>query len=127
MNNKQGLYISVWNKYLAAMQILLKKSAAEEQVLGMNRTDFESAAGIRKSGYRFTINFVNGKPDTLYNGNDLVQAFIAVLQNDKMREHFLKNDYTFVFSNYKLQIKNKGSHKQTQLPETVLEEIPVNG
>ncbi|MEP6465162.1 MAG: hypothetical protein ABJB05_02600 [Parafilimonas sp.] len=115
MINKLASYISVWNKYLPAIQILLKKSAVEDQVLGMNRTDFESAAGIRKSGYRFTINFVNGRPDALFNGNELVQAFIAVLQNDKVREHLLKNNCSFTFTNYKLQIKNKTIQKHTAL------------
>jgi hypothetical protein len=127
MTNKQSSYTSVWNKYLPAMQILLKKSAAEEQVLGMNKTDFERAAGIRKSGYRFTINFVNGRPDALYHGNDLVQAFIAVLQSEKVHEHLLKNDYSFTFTNYKLHIKNKGLRKQTQIPEPAQEEALVNG
>ncbi len=118
--------MSVWSKYLPAIQILLKKSAAEDQSLGMNRTDFERAAGIRKSGYRFSINFVNGRPDTLFNGNDLVQAFIAVLNGDKvMREHLLKNDYAFTFSNYKLHIKNKGANKI--ISEPVQENVEANG
>ena len=126
MLNKLASYISVWNKYLPAIQILLKKAATEDQLLGMNRTDFETAAGIRKSGYRFTINFVNGRPDTLFHGNDLVQAFIAVLQNDKVREQLLKNDYSFIFTNYKLHIKNKTSYKQTVLSSPVKEGDPVN-
>jgi len=125
MITKLASYTSVWNKYLPAIQILLKKSAAEDQILGMNRTDFETAAGIRKSGYRFTINFVNGRPDALFNGNELVQSFITVLQNDKVREHLLKNDYSFTFTNYKLQIKNKTSQKNTALALPVKEDHPV--
>ena len=114
MNNKQVSYISVWNKYLPAIRILLKKSTAEEQVLGMNRTDFERVAGIRKSGYRFSINYVDGRPDALYSGNDLVQAFITTLQTDEVsKQLIMQNNYAFSFSGkYQLSIKNNGSTKQ---------------
>ena len=44
MNNKQMAFAAVWNKYLPAIKILIKKAAATEQLLGMNRNDFETAA-----------------------------------------------------------------------------------
>ena len=37
-------FAAVWNKYLPAIKILIKKAAATEQLLGMNRNDFETAA-----------------------------------------------------------------------------------
>jgi len=117
-NNKHTFFISVWNKYLSAIRILLKKSATQEQVLDFNRSDFERAGATNKSGYRFTVNFINGRPDALFSGNDLVQTFISVLTSDEViNEHLLKNNYTFTFtSKYQLQIKNTLSKQTEELP-----------
>jgi hypothetical protein len=113
--SKYNFYITLWNKYLSVIRILLKKSASEEQVLMLNRIDFERIAGIRKSGYKFTVNFINGRPDALFSGNDLVQTFISVLQTDEFinKNCLSQNNYTFVFTTkYQLYIKNNGSTKQ---------------
>jgi len=120
-NNKHTFFISVWNKYLSAIRILLKKSATQEQVLDFNRSDFERAGATNKSGYRFTINFINGRPDALFSGNDLVQTFISVLTSDEViNEHLLKNNYTFTFtSKYQLQIKNTLSKQTEELPALI--------
>ncbi len=128
MNNKVPSYVSVWNKYLPAIRIQVKKSAAGDQVLGMNHTDFEKAAGIRKSGYKFIINFTSDKPDTMFNNTDIVQAFINTLLGDEViREHLIKNDYTFTFTGkYQLQIKNNSSSKQTEPPVTAEADVLTN-
>ena len=128
MNNKQQAFAGVWSKYLPAIRILVKKAVLTEQVLGMNRTDFERAVGIRKAGYRFSVNFINGKPDALFNGNDIVQAFIGVLQEDTVtRELLAENDYTFSFGGkYQIQIKNTSLPKQAVVPEAAEEVIPAD-
>ena len=97
-------------------------------MLNMNRIDFERAGGTRKSGYRFMVNYVNGRPDTLYSGNDLVQTFISALQNDEIiNNHLSKNDYTFTFtSKYQLQIKNNSLQKTEESPALAEEETLVN-
>ncbi len=120
MNNKQQAFAGVWNKYLPAIRILVKKTAITEQVLGMNRADFERAAGIRKAGYRFSVSFINGRADALFNGNDIVQAFIGVLQDDVVTHALLaENDYTFSFSTkYQMLMKNNSLPKQALLAET---------
>ena len=127
MNNKQTAFAAVWNKYLPAIKILLKKAAIIEQLLGMNRNDFEKAAGIKKSGYRFTVNFIGGRADALFSGNDIVQAFIRVLMEDATIYVLLsERDYTFSFdSKYQLQIKNTGLQKQPLSPEAA-EEVSTN-
>ena len=120
-SNKHHFFISVWNKYLSVIRILLKKSATQEQVLDFNRSDFERAGATNKSGYRFTINFINGRPDALFSGNDLVQTFISVLTSDEViNDHLLKNNYTFTFtSKYQLQIKNTLSKQTEELPTLI--------
>jgi hypothetical protein len=121
-SGKYNLYLSVWNKYLSVIRILLKKSVSEEQVLMLNRIDFERVAGIRKSGYKFTVHFVDGRPDALFSGNDLVQTFITVLQTDEViSNHISKNNYSFTFTTkYQLSIKNNGLTKKAE--STVEEE-----
>ena len=124
-SNKHNFFLTVWNKYLSAIRILLKKSASEEQVLGMNRTDFERAGATNKSGYRFMVNFIGGRPDALFSGNDLIQTFISVLTSEAViNDHLLKNDYTFTFTNkFQLHIKNNNLSKPTEeLPALAEEE-----
>jgi len=129
--SKYNFFLTVWNKYLSVIRILLKRSATEEQVLGMNRIDFERAGATNKSGYRFSVNFINGRPDTLFSGNDLIQTFISVLTTDGViHDHLSKNDYTFTFtSKYQLYIKNNNSSKPAEeLPVLTEEEpSPANG
>ena len=120
-------FAAVWSKYLPAIKILIKKAAATEQLLGMNRNDFERAAGIKKSGYRFAINFSNGKADALFSGNDIVQAFIRIMLEDAtIQALFTEGKYAFLFNNkYQLQIKNTGSQNKA-LPPEVAETIPAS-
>jgi hypothetical protein len=129
-SNKYNFYITLWNKYLSVIRILLKKSASEEQTLMFNRIDFERIAGIRKSGYKFTVNFIDGRPDALFSGNDLVQTFITVLQTDEFIGKCLsQNNYTFVFTTkYQLSIKKNGATKQAEsalLSEEILTAEPA--
>jgi hypothetical protein len=119
MNNKQAAFAGVWNKYLPAIRILIKKAAAAEQVIGINQSDIERHAGIKKSGYRFSINFINGRPDALYSNNDIAQALIGVLAEDEIiKEYLNQNNYTFSFnSKYQLQIKISRTQKEIISPD----------
>ncbi|MEO8711994.1 MAG: hypothetical protein ABI405_07730 [Parafilimonas sp.] len=118
-SSRYNFYLSVWNKYVPVIRILLKKSAAEEQSFNMNRIDFERAGGIRKSGYKFVVNFIGFRPDTILAGNELVQSFIYALQNDETVHQLLsKNNYKFTLNTkYQLQIKNNGLPHEAELPE----------
>jgi len=124
-NSKRYFYASIWNKYMPIIRILLKKSAAGEQILSMNRIDFERAGSSRKSGYKFTINFTKSKPDTIFTENELVQSFVAALHEDEIiQQHLLKNDYTFTFTTkYQLQIKNNTLGQEISLPQLAEEAV----
>jgi hypothetical protein len=118
-SSRYNFYLSVWNKYVPVIRILLKKSAGEEQSFNMNRIDFERAGGTRKSGYKFVVNFIGVRPDTILAGNELVQSFIWALQNDETVHQLLsKNNYTFTLNTkYQLQIKNNGLPQKAELSE----------
>lgn len=124
-NINKNLFLSVWQKYIPVIRILLKRSAAGDQVLTMNRIDFERDGKTRKSGYKFVVNFVNSKPDIIPAGNEFIQSFISSLQNDEIiHELFLKNNYIFTLSNkYQLEIKSNKLLQKTEgsvLAEEVL-------
>lgn len=104
---KINLLLSAWKKYMPVVRILMKKSVEEIQALSMNRTDFERDAK-RKSGYKFVIDFINGRADIIIAGSDILQAFISALMNDEIICSLLsKHNYTFTLnSKYQLEIKN---------------------
>jgi hypothetical protein len=122
-NSKRHFYISVWKKYVPIIRILLKRSATAEQVLDMNRIDFERVGGSRKAGYKFTIHFINGKPQAILL-SDLEQSLITALQEDeKIKQQMLEGDYTFTLTTkFQLQI-SKTPGDEPVLANTPEEEI----
>lgn len=119
MNNKQAAFTGVWSRYLPAIRILIKKAITAEQVITINQSDVERAVGIKKSGYRFSINFIDGRPDQLYSNNDIAQAFISALAEDEtIKEYLANNNYIFSFnSKYQLQIKINLKQKKVVQPD----------
>ena len=118
MNNKQIAFADVWNRYMPAIRILVKKAVAAEQLISINKSDIERAVGIKKSGYRFSINFIKDRPELLHSDNDIAQAFIAALTGDEViREYLRANNYKFSFnSKYQLQIKTNLAQKEVVYP-----------
>jgi len=127
-NSKSHLYIPVWNKYVPVIRILLKRSAMAEQVLDMNRIDFERIGGIRKAGYKFTVNFINGKPKAILSGSDLEQSLTTALQEDeKIKQQMLESDYTFsLTTKFQLQISKTPGNEAVLANTTEEEIVPLN-
>ena len=111
-NFKVNLFLSAWKKYLPVTRILIKKSAAGTQLLSMNRTDFERDVK-RKSGYKFVVNFIAGKPDIIVANSEIIQSFMYALVNDEMISSLLlKGNYAFTLNTkYQLEIKNTSTQK----------------
>ena len=76
------MYIHVWNKYLPIIRILMKKTAAGEQNLSLNRIDFERAGSARKSGYKFNIELKKGTVSNVISGSPLAMDLATVLLGD---------------------------------------------
>lgn len=88
------MYTQIWNKYLPIIRILLKRSTGSDQTLNLNATDFERAGATRKSGYKFHINFVNGRVDNILSASPMARDLADVLLQDAMvKELFAANDY----------------------------------
>jgi|SRR6185369_9230189 len=102
------MFVQLWNKYLPVIRILLKKSASGEQMLTMNKTDFERAAGGKKLKHTFKIFIRYNKLENAPKQSQLVKQLATVLSEDEVTKQLLKQqEYNLVLnSNFQLTIKN---------------------
>ena len=101
------MYTYIWNKYLPVIRILLKKSAAGDQLLSLNRDDFERAGTGRKAGYKFVIEFTEGKVSNVISGSDLASHLAAAMLEDAATKTVLQSGHFQVILNTKFQITIK--------------------
>ena len=122
------MYNHIWKKYLPIIKILMKKSAGGVQLLDLNRIDFERAGTGRKAGYKFTIEFTDGKVGNVISGSSLAMNLASVILEDDNAKQILNEGNYEVSLNTKFQlsIKNTASEEQKESPkkdkETVEEE-----
>jgi hypothetical protein len=76
------MFASIWNKYFPVIKILMKKSANSEQILDFNSIDFERLGKTRKVGYKFNIQFINGKANSNFSNNELAASLVTELTDD---------------------------------------------
>ena len=78
---------------MPVIKILLKKSLQSEQTLKMDKGDFEKV-GIRKSGYKFRIEFVKGRVNNIISGSEIASELaIAMQENEGVRNTLITNDF----------------------------------
>lgn len=97
------MYKRIWEKYVPVVKILMKKSDAEPQVLGLNKLDFERA-GNRKTGYRFTIEFIDGKVANIISDSPLAVELAHQLLEDEATQDLLREKNMSVSLNTKYQL-----------------------
>ncbi len=107
------MYTYIWNKYLPVIRILLKKSATGVQLLSLNREDFERAGTGRKAGYKFTIEFAEGKVSNVISGSDLASHLAAAMLEDTATKMVLLSGHFQVILNTKFQITVKNITPQS--------------
>jgi hypothetical protein len=109
------MYTYIWNKYFPVIRILVKRSANAEQMLDLNRIDFERSGKGRKAVYKFNIEFVNGRPATAIMDDELAQTLASILMEDDITKVLLlQNNYEFRFTTkFQLHIKNMKKQPQT--------------
>ncbi len=101
------MYNHIWKKYLPIVKILMKKSATEDQVLDLNRVDFERAGTGRKAGYKFTIEFTDGKVGNVISGSTLAMHLASVILEDDAAKQILQDNNYEVSLNTKFQLSIK--------------------
>ena len=73
------MFTRIWIKYLPIIKILLKRALNGEQVLDLNRIDFEKAGSGRKAGYKFEIMLNNGRVSNVISSSPLASDLATVL------------------------------------------------
>jgi hypothetical protein len=101
------MYNHIWKKYLPFINIHLKKSAVEEQVLTLNRVDFERAGTGRKAGYKFMIELTNGRVSNVISGSPLAMNLASVLLEDDNTKKILKDKVYEISLNTRFQLTTK--------------------
>lgn len=101
------MYSHIWKKYLPIIRILMKKSVSEEQMLDLNRIDFERAGTGRKAGYKFKILFSDGKVSNVISGSALAMHLAQVILEDATAVEILKEHNFEVSLNTKFQLSIK--------------------
>ena len=106
------MYHHIWKKYLPIIRILMKKSAGSEQVLDLNKVDFEKAGTARKAGYKFSIHFDEGKVANVISGSSLATHLAAVMLEDEGAVAILsENNFVVTFNTkFQLIIKNTAAN-----------------
>lgn len=102
------MYNYIWKKYLPIIKILMKKSISEEQLLNLNRIDFERAGTGRKAGYKFKIEFIDGKVGNVISGSALAMHLAQVImEDDKAKEILTEHDFEISLNTkFQLTVKN---------------------
>ncbi len=105
------MYVHVWNKYLPIIKILIKKSAGADQTLELNRVDFEKAGTGRKAGYKFTINFDQGRVTNVISSSPLASDLALAMQSDPAARALLAQIQLDISLNtrFQLSIVNKNA------------------
>jgi len=123
------MFNQTWKKYLPVLLILLKRSLIEPQVLNMNHTDFERAAGGRKIKFSFaSLQLSNGRIITKPNMTPLAKELAVQMQEDSGILALLKNQqFEFSMTNdFKLAIKNTTAAEATTDEATAETAITVD-
>ena len=103
------MFLHTWRKYLPVIILLMKRSGKSEQVLDMNQTDFERAAGGKKAKLTFSsLKLDNGRTNYDANYSPLAKDLIAVLQeNDQTGALMKQKQFEFSLnSSFQLTIRN---------------------
>jgi len=101
------MYTQIWSKYLPIIKILLKRTLNGDQVLDLNRIDFERAGSGRKAGYKFTIEFTKGRVANIISGSPLASDLAFVMLEDANIKPLLQANHYLVSLNTKFQLSLK--------------------
>lgn len=101
------MYHHIWKKYLPIIKILMKKALTEDQNLSLNRIDFERAGSGRKAGYKFKIEFTDGKVGNVISGSQLASDLAQVFLEDESARQIITDNSFEVSLNTKFQLSIK--------------------
>ena len=116
------MFLQTWKKYLPVIILLMKRSDKGEQVLNMNYTDFQRAAGGKKIKLSFSILVLaNGRTNYESKANALATDLMLVLQENEQAGKLMR-DKLFEFSmnsDFQLTIRNNTPVKEESANESI--------
>jgi hypothetical protein len=122
------MYTHIWNKYLPVIKILLKKSAAVEQRMGLNRIDFEKGNRNRKPACSFNIELIKGRFVTISQSAPAKDLVAALLVDDVTKALLRQNHYTISLnSDFLLSITNSTPPEEVIAKEPSENEVKEAG
>ena len=98
------MYQHIWKKYLPVIKILMKKSAASQQVLEIDRVDFEKAGAARKAGNKCYIEFHKGKVTGTVGNAAMAMNLASTLQEDDTIRQILQDHHYSLELNTRFQL-----------------------
>ena len=102
------MFTQTWKKYLPVIKLFLKRSVKQEQVLEMNSSDFQKAAGGKKIKYSFVFTIAKARIEQANDLSPVARQLAEVLLQDDLGNAFLQKqviEFTMK-SNFQLGIKN---------------------
>jgi|APDOM4702015191_1054821.scaffolds.fasta_scaffold208253_1 hypothetical protein len=121
------MYTYTWKKYLPVIRLLLKKSAAGEQILSLNRTDFEKTTKLRKPTCSFSMELIRGRL-LILNPPVPAKDLLEILMQDSITQALLrKYHYTISLnSDFQLKINNLTPQEEINMANSTSEEAGTN-
>ena len=123
------MFTQTWKIYLPAILILIKRSAQGEQVLSMNHSDFERAAGGRKMKFSFVnLQLNKGKINSDEKHLPIARELASLLQLDPIASRLISTmhiDFNFG-RDMKLIIRNTTPIEQPITDDATLESDATN-
>jgi hypothetical protein len=113
------MYTHIWLKYLPIIKILMKRSATGDQTLDLNRIDFERAGTGRKAGYKFTIEFTNGRVANVISNSPLAPDLATVLLQDDVVKTLVSTNNFQVSLNTRFQLSIKNCSTQSTAKDAI--------
>jgi hypothetical protein len=119
------MFLQTWRKYMPVVVLLLKKSSNGQQLLSMNHTDFERAAGGKKIKLTFSeLELMYGRINFRAKHTALANDFIAALQENEAAKPIVSSN-TFEFSmntSFQLIIRNTTAETTAENEKAVASE-----
>lgn len=103
------MFSQTWKKYLPVITILIKRAISAEQVMSMNNTDFERAAGGRKIKFSFShLQLNKGRVNTEVKHTPFARELATVLQEDDITKMLIADQFLefSLNNNFQLTIRN---------------------
>jgi hypothetical protein len=99
--------ITVWDKYLPIIRIVLKKSLTADQQLALNAPDFERAGFRRKQGYKFLVELKDRRLSNVLVDSPIASSLATTLLSDQVINELTSGNEFHISMNAKYQLTIK--------------------